>query len=46
MNLNSFRPKEPTETMEPLPFAMNGKRKFNVLAIQQTWVLGESKTGS
>jgi hypothetical protein len=46
MNLNGFQPKEPTETMESLPFAMNGKRKSNVLATQQTWVLGESKTGS
>jgi hypothetical protein len=46
MNLNSFQPKESTETMESLPFAMNERRKSNVLATQQTWVLGESKTST
>jgi len=30
MNLNSFQPRDSTETMESLPFAMNGTRKSGV----------------
>ena len=45
MNLNSFQPKDPTETMESLPFAMNGKAEVQCVGNITKMGIGRIQNG-